>query len=134
MLKKIKADGLDLDTLRAEKQVLYERHGVADVDTDSEIVAEYVAKNLLTDEQSIRSLVMESQTLGQRIMEFIDQLLAMLGNKNAQERELLSKARRYYQKALADSRVQDTTMQQGWLSGGLRPGTGTAERFGRKPV
>lgn len=112
VLKKIKADGMDLDTLRAEKQALYDRHGVTDVDVDAEIVAEYVEKNLLTDEESIRRLVQENRTLGQRIMEFIDKLLAKLGNKKAQEREFLSKARRYYADALAESQSSGTYGQQ----------------------
>lgn len=112
VLKKIKADGVDLNTLRTEKQALYERHGVTDVDVDAEIVAEYVEKNLLTDEESILRLVQENRTLGQRIMEFIDKLLAKLGNKKAQEREFLSKARRYYADALAESQASGTFGQQ----------------------
>lgn len=112
VLQKIKADGVNLDTMRAEKQALYDRHGVTDVDVDAEIVAEYVEKNLLTDEESIRRLVQENRTLGQRIMEFIDKLLAKLGNKKAQEREFLSKARRYYADALAESQVSEAAGQQ----------------------
>ena len=112
VLKKLVEDGGNLDTLRAEKQALYERHGVKDVDVDAEIVAEYVEKNLLTDEESIRRLVQENRTLGQRIMEFIDKLLAKLGNKKAQEREFLSKARRYYADALAESQASGTFGQQ----------------------
>lgn len=112
VLKKIKADGVNLNTLRTEKQALYERHGVTDVDVDAEIVAEYVEKNLLTDEESILRLVLENRTLGQRIMEFIDKLLAKLGNKKAQEREFLSKARRYYADALAESQSSGTFGQQ----------------------
>lgn len=112
VLQKIKADGVNLDTMRAEKQALYDRHGVTDVDVDAEIVAEYVEKNLLTDEESIRRLVQENRTLGQRIMEFIDKLLAKLGNKKAQEREFLSKTRRYYADALAESQVSEAAGQQ----------------------
>ena len=60
---------------------------------DQEIVAEYVEHNLLTNEQEILDLTREKPTLGQRIMDWIDRLLARLGNADAQERAFLTNAR-----------------------------------------
>lgn len=80
---------------------------------DSEIVAEYVEKYLLTDEQSIRAMVQQNRTLGRRILQFINELLAKLGNSDAQERAFLTKAKNYYQSALQETQSSFTAdMQQ----------------------
>ena len=57
---------------------------------DQEIVAEYVEKNLLTDEKSIRELAVQ-RGLAQRISEWIDRVLAKLGNRDAGERSFLNR-------------------------------------------
>jgi len=63
-------------------------------------VAEYVSKHLLTDAQSILSLTQESPSLGRRILNWLDSLIAKLGNKVSQERTFLLNARNLYAKAL----------------------------------
>ena len=76
---------------------------------DQEIVAEYVEKNLLTDEKSIRELVTQKRSLAQRISEWIDSVLAKLGNKDAGERAFLNRAKRLYAKALRKTEVDNRT-------------------------
>lgn len=106
ILGRIQQQGGDLDELRQAKAELYARHSIVlegEESIDAEIVAEYIEKNLLTDEESIISLVSEDRTLGRRIMDFIDRILARLGNEDAQERAFLTRAREYYAKALEET-------------------------------
>ena len=106
ILDRIQQQGGDLDALRQAKAELYARHSIVlegEESIDAEIVAEYIEKNLLTDEESIISLVSEDRTLGRRIMDFIDRILARLGNEDAQERAFLTRAREYYAKALEET-------------------------------
>ena len=109
---RLKATGEDIDALRTAKKELYERNGVTLADEtaiDQEIVAEYVEKNLLTDEKSIRELVMQKRSLAQRISEWIDRVLAKLGNKDAGERAFLNRAKKLYAKALRETEVDNRT-------------------------
>lgn len=106
VFRQMERNGINLEQLRQKKKELYARHGVELNDQtaiDSEIVAQYMEKNLLTDETSIRALVKDDRTVGQKIMDQIDKLLAALGNKNAQERVFLTKARRIYADALNET-------------------------------
>lgn len=81
-----------------------EGHPLADdAAVDKEIVADYVARNLLRNEQSIVSLVNENPSLGRKILNWIDKLLAKLGNEDAQARVFLTDARRIYANALGQS-------------------------------
>ena len=105
---RLKATGEDIDALRTAKRELYERNGVTLADEtaiDQEIVAEYVEKNLLTDEKSIRELVIQKRSLAQRISDWIDRVLAKLGNRDAGERAFLNRAKRLYAKALRETEV-----------------------------
>lgn len=109
---RLKATGEDIDALRTAKKELYERNGVTLADEtaiDQEIVAEYVEKNLLTDEKSIRELAVQKRGLAQRISEWIDSVLAKLGNKDAGERAFLNRAKRLYAKALRETEVDNRT-------------------------
>lgn len=106
IFSQIQKQGGDLTKMRQEKAALYEKHGHtlgSDEEIDAEIVAEFVEKNLLTDEASIKAVVTQSPSLGQRILQFINDLLAKIGNKKAQERAFLTRARGYYQKALKET-------------------------------
>ena len=103
VLDRIQQTGGNLEQLRQAKQELYQRHGVELQDQsaiDAEIVAEYVERNLLTDEGAILELARTDRTLAQRIREWIDALLARLGNTDAQERAFLERARNAYARAL----------------------------------
>lgn len=115
VLNRIQQTGGDLQAMRRQKAELYARHGenLKDItDVDSEIVAEYVEKYLLTDEQSIRAMVQQNRTLGQRILQFINELLAKLGNSDAQERAFLTQAKNYYQSALQETQSSFTAKTQ----------------------
>lgn len=74
---------------------------------DKELVAKFVEEHLLTDEDSIYALVRQNPTLGQKIKNLLDSLLAKLGNKNAREREFLRRARDLYAKALQETKGLD---------------------------
>lgn len=102
VLERIQQTGGDLEQMRAQKADLYQRNGVNlnAQDLDAEIVAEYVEKNLLTDEASIQELTRTNRTLAQRIRDWIDSILAKLGNADAQSRVFLERARDAYSRAL----------------------------------
>lgn len=106
IFSQIQKQGGDLAKMRQEKAALYEKHGHtlgSEEEIDAEIVAEFVEKNLLTDEASIKAVVTQSPSLGQRILQFINDLLAKIGDRKAQERAFLTKARGYYQTALRET-------------------------------
>lgn len=103
VLQRIQSTGGNLQQMRQEKAELYARNGVmlnSEEDIDSEIVAEYVEKNLLMDVDSIEALTQESPNIARKILDWIDKLLAKLGNKDAQERTFLKNAKDIYAKAL----------------------------------
>lgn len=101
--------GADIQSLRQQKQALYAENGHALKDmtaVDQEIVAEFVEQYLLTDEQTILQVAAQNRSLGQRIVNWFDSLLAKLGNKNAQERTFLNNARNLWAKALEQTKKQ----------------------------
>lgn len=103
---KIRAEGRDWNQLRQEKADFYAAQGHPledDSDVEAEIVAEYVQKHLLTNEQEIYEAVWESPTLGQKILNWIDGILAKLNNQKAKERQMLNNAREIYARALEES-------------------------------
>ena len=102
IFERIQQTGGNLDQMRAQKADLYQRNGVNlnAQDLDAEIVAEYVEKNLLTDEASIQELTRTNRTLAQRIRDWIYSILAKLGNTDAQIRVFLERARDAYSRAL----------------------------------
>lgn len=102
IFERIQQTGGNLEQMRAQKADLYQRNGVNlnAQDLDAEIVAEYVERNLLTDESSIQELTRTNRTLAQRIRDWIDSILAKLGNTDAQSRVFLERARDAYSRAL----------------------------------
>lgn len=96
----------DLAQARTRKQESYARHGIQldQESTERELVAEFVEKNLLTDEASIREIVAYEPSFGERILNVIDTLLGKLGNKNAEERAFLRRTRELYSRALNETR------------------------------
>ena len=105
----------DLPGLRRQKAELYAKNGIplrGEAEIDQEIVAEYVERHLLTDEASILELTRENRTLGERILAWINRLLAKLGNSRAQERAFLTQARDAYAKALRQTNSNTAAAQQ----------------------
>ena len=116
VLDHIQQSGVDLQQLRQSKRELYERNGVqlsSDADIDSEIVAEYIEKNLLTDEESIRTLTQNNRSLGERILAWLNELLARLGNAGARERAFVAEARDAYSRALAETAPAEQSQTAG---------------------
>lgn len=111
IFNKLKKSGSNIEQMRQQKKDLYSRNGIELQDEtaiDQEIVAEYIEKNLLTDEKSIYEFVKENRSLGEKILDWINSVLAKLGNKKAQEREFLIKARDLYAKALEETNREAT--------------------------
>lgn len=116
VLDHIQQSGGDLQQLRRAKRELYERNGVqlsSDADIDSEIVAEYIEKNLLTDEESIRTLTQNNRSLGERILAWLNELLARLGNADARERAFVAEARDAYSRALTETAPAEQSQTAG---------------------
>ena len=108
VLNRIQQTGGNLEQLRQEKAELYARRGArlpSQKAIDQEIVANYVERYLLTDEQSIMELTRQNRSLGQRILSWLNELLAKLGNTNAQERAFLTQARDAYARALQQTQT-----------------------------
>lgn len=122
------ARGGDLGQMRKQKAESYARHGInlsTEAEIDAEIVAEYVQDYLLTDEQSIYQVAMESPTLGRKILNWIDGILAKMGNEKAAERKLMNDARSMYAKALDQSRggqAEKVTAKQTAATDTRKPG------------
>lgn len=110
IMRKLAKDG-NLETLQMRIREIYDSHEVelSSEDLDHEVVAYFVEHNLLTDEESIVSLVQEDRTLGQRIRDMLDRILAKI-NKGAAERAFIQQARDLYARALEGSGV--TSSQQ----------------------
>ena len=107
---RIMASGRDLDAMLREVNERYEKNGVT-LDPKKgqdmkEVVAEFVERELLTNEEAITSLVRENRSLGRRILDLLDKLLAKLGVKSAKERDFVRKARDIYAAALVDTRAE----------------------------
>ena len=102
----------DLTAAYEAKRQLYAKRGkeLQTEEVNRELVAEYVEKHLLTDEESIRRLVKENVTLGQRIKYWLDSLIGKF-NQNARERAFLVKARDYYVRALEESKYDIRSQQ-----------------------
>lgn len=116
VLDHIQQSGVDLQQLRQSKRELYERNGVqlsSDADIDSEIVAEYIEKNLLTDEKSIHTITQNNRSLGERILAWLNELLARLGNAGARERAFVAEARDAYSRALAETAPAEQSQTAG---------------------
>lgn len=94
----------DMDSAIRERVERYRRAGVELTDEDAvhEIVAEYVQKNLLNDEKTIRAFAKRDRSLAGWILRQIDKVLAKLGDTSAQERVTLEKARGIYADALRE--------------------------------
>lgn len=114
VLNRIQQTGGNLEQLRREKAELYARRGArlpSQKAIDQEIVANYVERYLLTDEQSIRELTQQNRSLGQRILAWLNELLAKLGNASAQERAFLTQARDTYARALQQTQTSFSSEQ-----------------------
>ena len=123
VMQRIRQTGGYLEVLRQEQRELYARRGVElaeDAEIDREIVAEYIEQHLLTDEESILELTRQNRTLGQRILDWLDRLLARLGNKDAGERAFILRARDAYANALRQTQAQAERQETQATLRGLR--------------
>lgn len=112
VLEHMQQDGGDLQQLRQAKRDLYAQNGVRladDAAIDQELVAEYIEKNLLTDEDSILALTRQNRSLGERILAWLNGLLARLGNASARERAFVTEVRDAYSRALTETATPEQT-------------------------
>lgn len=103
VLKHMTESGSDLDAMRAAKRKRYGRADAA-FDVDGEIVAEFVEKNLLTNEKEIRQMAREQPGVIRSIINWFNSKIANLtGARFAKERDFLVRARDMYSKALTEA-------------------------------
>lgn len=106
VIRRIQKTGGSISNMRNELKGRYARNGVQlskTAQVDAEIMAEYIAKHLFTDEASITSLAAENRKGASAILRFLDNLLAKLGNTNARERIFIERARNIYVRALSET-------------------------------
>ncbi len=107
--RRIMESGGDLEGTLKEVR---ERYAAAGVELDAkrgddmkEVVAQYVERELLTSPESIAGLVRENRSLGRRILDALDSLLAKITKREAaKERAFIRRARDLYANALRDTR------------------------------
>jgi hypothetical protein len=119
--------GVSWETARRQRQELYAKAGHAVADdkrADREVVAHYIEKHLLTDEQAIRALVKDDRSIARRILDWLDGLWAKVAKtKGAKEREFVRKAREIYRSALQEAGERTArkdvreAMHQAWAEG-----------------
>ncbi len=135
--RRIMDTGGDLDGMLREVR---ERYAAAGVELDTkrgddmkEVVAQYVERELLTSPESIASLVRENRSLGRRILDALDSLLAKITKREAaKERAFIRRARDLYAQALRDTRSSvdsEAALQQAREA--LATGEITEEEFDR---
>ncbi len=106
VVRHIQKTGGSIADMRSELKNRYEKNGVklsSTGEVNVEVVAEYIADHLLTDEASITSLAAENRKGASAILHFLDNLLAKLGNTNARERVFVENARKFYARALNET-------------------------------
>ena len=106
VFERIADSGGNLEAMRREREALYRKNDKVlktAEEIDREIVAKYVEDHLLTDEESIRKLVRDDRSVARRILDWLDGLLAKLGNRESQERKFVREARDVYRAALAEA-------------------------------
>lgn len=107
VMRQYRKNGYDIARVRAAKVALYKRYDVnlkTQAEVDQEIVAEYMEKHLLADEQSILDLVREEPNVAKRILSWIKgkwKLLTSAGD--AKTIAQMEWAQRIYSKALSQS-------------------------------
>ena len=92
----------------AQRQSLYAQKGVelSEVQARAEAAAQFAAERLYTDERAIEALCRRNESLGQRILQHIRDLLVKL--RGTQEEKTLARARQLYEKALRDAGKKGT--------------------------
>ena len=114
VIDRLYKEGRDLAKLRRQKMDDYAAKGVTltQEDATKEIVAEFVAKNLLTDLRSIQEVTQEHPSLARRILGALERLIARFRNASVQERAFLDRARNLYATALEQSAGQGKSTAQ----------------------
>ncbi len=107
----------NLEQAIIDKQFQYYQSGVELTESEAmaELVAEYVEKNLFTNEKQVRTLVKKNRSLGVRIADWLsrtlDTLRAKFGDKKAEERLFLNRAREVYRRALEERSEAQGTLE-----------------------
>ncbi len=123
VLQKYRKAGYDIGLLRTAKISQYKGFGVnlqTHAEVDQEIVAEYMEKHLLADEQSILELVREEPNVARRILSWIKGMWKRLtAAGDAKTIAQMEWAQRIYSKALSQS--LKTLPNEGQVSTGKSP-------------
>ena len=119
VLGRMESQGLDLDIARQAKIDQYKKAGHPLKDAaavDQELVAEYVSKNLLTNEQGIIALAKEQPGLCRRLWNWLKNQVAKLGGKGAREQAFVRQASALYAKALRQTAESVAAANGGMIS------------------
>ena len=123
VMRQYRKNGYDIAKVRAAKVALYKRYDVnlkTQAEVDQEIVAEYMEKHLLADEQSILELVREEPNVAKRILGWIKGMWKRLtAAGDAKTIAQMEWAQRIYSKALSQS--LKTLPDEGQVSTGKSP-------------
>lgn len=98
--------GYDLNTLRAQKKLGYQKYGVDldDVGVDQELISEFCGEYLFNSEKSIERLARENPSLFRRIYDWIVDTINKLKSES-DEAKFLIDAQRKYEKLLKTADV-----------------------------
>ena len=138
VIRQYRRSGCDIARVRAAKVALYKRYDVSlktQAEVDQEIVAEYMEKHLLADEQSILDLVREEPNVAKRILSWIKGMWKRLtAAGDAKAIAQMEWAQRIYPKALSQS--LKALPNEGQVTAGKSPAQVKADdiRQGRQQV
>lgn len=103
VLTRLQEQGVDLKQVQIQKAEQYRKAGQAlptEAAVNSELLAEYVEKNLLTNEKEVLRLARTNQSVAYRVLDWIETAIAKVtGNE---EKQYLLEARNLYRKALGE--------------------------------
>lgn len=104
VLTRLQEQGVDLKQVQIQKAEQYRKAGRAlptEAVVNSELLAEYVEKHLLTNEKEVLRLARTNQSVAYRVLDWIETAIAKVtGNE---EKQYLLEARALYRKALGES-------------------------------
>lgn len=121
---RMQEQGLDLKQVQIQKAEQYRKAGqtlATEAAVNSELLAEYVEKHLLTNEKEVLRLARTNQSVAYRVLDWIETAIAKVtGNE---EKQYLLEARNLYRKALGESGEGLDTETQYSLTGKTEDGT-----------
>ena len=116
VVRKLRTEGTDMAT---EIQKIQKRYATHEVELSKEaaaveVVANYVADNLMTDAAAISEMTRTDPETAGKIRSFLDSLAGTFGTKNTKERIFVEQTRKLYAQALNETRTAETAKTEPW--------------------